>query len=148
MDVEEYLELVGQITRLPITPDEKESRIIKVVDFKNFKKLYGIPIKIIDAVNHDFCVVEIEGLKKGILFYDANHIATAGIGAFLHDAIKLQEFRSRLSINALWLVFVEEKINPDFRKVTAFIENYNISVVYDKILFFDFHKSTIEELKP
>ncbi|WP_278354091.1 MULTISPECIES: hypothetical protein [Bacteroidota] len=145
MDIIEFQKLAEQINPL-LNDDEKEERVIQIVDLRKFMACCNLDLKIIDCITSEINVVEHNNEKIGILFIELTKctVRSSFIKTF-YDKIVYQS--EKLNTKRLWFVFVEENPLSDFSKFINFIENHGLSNLFDKIFLFQFYESVIHQLK-
>ena len=141
------LEVFQQMDDCSLTEKQWREKLIRVTDLCHFIKCYDPSIKIIDWRQHKINIVEDKGIKKGLflcdLFYNTGHVPDASLYNFYY----LSEFRKKYHINELWFAIVEEGMYNNIKGSNKFIEENNISALYDKVFHFNFSQSKIELLK-
>lgn len=142
MELTVFQELTEQINLecFFMTDSQQEEKVIQLIDLHHFIECYQSNIKIINYINHPINIIDENGYKKGILFYDMKHSAPFDLNAF-------EAFKRLHHLKELWFVFVEEDITNDTACYTNFIIENSIEIYYDKIFQFNFFQSTITELK-
>lgn len=143
----DLLEVFQQIDDCLLTEKKWREKLIQVTDLCHFIKCYDSSIKIVDWRQHKINIVEDKGNKIGIylcdLFYNTGHVPDAS----LYNSYYLSEFREKYHINELWLAVVEEGLYNNIKGSNKFIEENNISALYERIFHFNFSQSKVEILK-
>ncbi|EJL75477.1 hypothetical protein PMI13_00486 [Chryseobacterium populi] len=142
MDLAVFQELTEKITLecFFMTDSQQEEKVIQLIDLHHFVECYNSKIKIFDYLHHSVNIVEDNGIKKGIFFYDLKHSMPLDLNA-------CEEFKKQHRLQELWFVFVEEEMVRDSNRHTDFIIENRIEVFYDKIFLFNFFQSVISTLK-
>lgn len=147
MDQERFQNLAEQVIANPcLTLDQQEDKIIQLVDLAHFIKCYKSSIEIVDYMYHEINIVDDNGIKKGIFFYDFKKTSPGPFDASWRNQSTIEAFRECTGVNELWFVFVT-KFTTDFRPFIDCIEKSNIDAFYDKIFLFDFFQPAIHALK-
>lgn len=143
MEIHEFHELLEKIPSA-LNENEKEERIIQVVDLKHFVTCYDSDMQIIDYSKSRINTVKYKNQKIGILFCELKKVT---------DPLPLYEtfydicHDVKSNNDELWLVFVEENSTVNFRQFIDFIEEHKLSSLFDKIFLFQFFQSVIHQLK-
>ncbi|SFN00965.1 hypothetical protein SAMN05421594_0335 [Chryseobacterium oleae] len=142
MELAVFQELTEEITLecFYMTETQQEEKVIQLIDLHHFVECYHSEIRILSYLQHPINIVEENGVKKGILFFDLKHFAPFDWNAF-------EEFKRRNHIKELWFVFVEEDPIPDTIRHSDFITENSLDIFYDKIFVFNFFQSAIQPLK-
>lgn len=122
-----------------MTDNQQEEKIIQLIDLHHFIECFNEPIKIINYFNSSVNIVEENGVRKGILFYELKY------STLLRHA-ELEMFKKQNNLNELWFVFVEENTNTNFQCHFDFVLKKDIKIFYDKIFVFNFFQSAISTL--
>lgn len=147
MDLEKFQNLAEQVIANPcLTLGQQEDKIIQLVDLARFIECYKSSIDIVDYMHHEINVVDDNGIKKGIFFYDFKKPSTGSRDASLHNQFALEAFREYTRVNELWFVFVA-RFTTDLRPFIDCIAKNKIDVFYDRIFLFDFFQPAVHELK-
>lgn len=143
MDIQEFQKLSEKIPSV-LDENEKEEKIIQIIDLKHFVECYDSNIKIIDCTTNKINIVEYKKERIGILFCELKKVV---------DPLPFYEtfydiFHSEKPDNReLWFVFVEENSMVNFKQFVDFIEEHKLSSLFDKIFLFQFFQSVIHQLK-
>ncbi|MDQ0782174.1 hypothetical protein QF044_002028 [Chryseobacterium sp. W4I1] len=142
MELAVFQELTEEITLecFYMTESQQEEKVIQLIDLHHFVECYDSKIKILSYIRHPINIIEEDGIKKGILFYDLKHSAPV-------DWNVLEEFKRRHQLKEIWFVFVEEDPISDTTLHADFITENSIEIFYDKIFLFHFFQSAIQSLK-
>lgn len=141
MELAVFQELTQEITSecFFMTESQQEEKVIQLIDLHHFIECFDSTIKILSYIHHPINIVEQNGSRKGILFYDRNH-------STLPDCNTSEEFKKRNGLSELWFVFVEEGIVTNTEHhLDCIIEN-GLDIFYDKIFIFNFFQSAIYPL--
>lgn len=148
MSVEKFQKLAEQIVACPwLGADQQEEKITQIADLCRFISSYKPSIDIEDALSHKINVIEDEGIRKGVLFCDSKGLLPGSFDFSLFNAVALQAFKVKVSIEELWIVFIEDKWTRAGHQFTNFPEKRNVASFYDKIFCFDFFQSKIHAIK-
>ncbi len=123
-----------------LTPSQQEEKVIQLIDLHHFVESYHDSLKVIDYINHPINIIEDNGVKKGILFYDLKH-------NFPLDLLASEAFKRQFQLQELWFVFVEEDHIGNYNKHIDFLFENGIELFYNRIFTFNFFQSTIHSLK-
>lgn len=123
-----------------MTDSQQEEKVIQLIDLHHFIASYNESLKVIDYIHHPINIIEENGVKKGILFYDMKH-------SHALDIYESELFKSHHQIQELWFVFVEEENVSKAEKYMDFIQLNAIDTFYDRIFMFNFFQSTINAIK-
>ncbi|MCX8534023.1 hypothetical protein [Chryseobacterium luquanense] len=123
-----------------MTDSQQEEKVIQLIDLHHFIESYNQSLKVIDYIHHPINIIEENGVKKGILFYDMKH-------SHALDIYESELFRNHHQIQELWFVFVEEESVSQVEKYINFIQMNAINTFYDRIFMFNFFQSTINAIK-
>ena len=123
-----------------LTPSQQEEKVIQLIDLHHFVESYHDSLKVIDYINHPINIIEDDGVKKGILFYDLKH-------NFPLDLLASEAFKRQYQLQELWFVFVEEDHIVNYNKHIDFLLENGIELFYNRIFTFNFFQSTIHSLK-
>lgn len=142
MELNVFQKLTEQITQeCYFMPDsQQEEKVIQLIDLHHFIASYNESLKVIDYIHHPINIIEENGVKKGILFYDMKH-------SHALDIYESELFKSHHQIQELWFVFVEEENASKAEKYMDFIQLNAIEAFYDRIFMFNFFQSTINAIK-
>ena len=142
MELNVFQKLTEQITQecYFMTDSQQEEKIIQLIDLHHFIESYNQSLKVIDYIHHPINIIEENGVKKGILFYDMKH-------SHALDIFESELFKNHHQIQELWFVFVEEESVSQVEKYINFIQLNAIDTFYDRIFMFNFFQSTINAIK-
>ena len=142
MELNVFQKLTEQITQecYFMTDSQQEEKVIQLIDLHHFIASYNESLKVIDYIHHPINIIEENGVKKGILFYDMKH-------SHALDIYESELFKSHHQIQELWFVFVEEENVSKAEKYMDFIQLNAIETFYDRIFMFNFFQSTINAIK-
>ncbi|MBW3523938.1 hypothetical protein [Chryseobacterium sp. NKUCC03_KSP] len=142
MELNVFQKLTEQITQecYFMTDSQQEEKVIQLIDLHHFIASYNESLKVIDYIHHPINIIEENGVKKGILFYDMKH-------SHALDIYESELFKSHHQIQELWFVFVEEENVSKAEKYMDFIQLNAIDTFYDRIFMFNFFQSTINAIK-
>lgn len=142
MELTIFQKLTEQITQecYFMTDSQQEEKIIQLIDLHHFIESYNQSLKVIDYIHHPINIIEENGVKKGILFYDMKH-------SHALDIFESELFKNHHQIQELWFVFVEEESVSQVEKYINFIQLNAIETFYDRIFMFNFFQSTINAIK-
>lgn len=142
MELTVFQELTEQINLecFFMTDSQQEEKVIQVIDLHHFIESYNQSLKVIDYISHPINIIDDNGVKKGILFYDLKH-------AFPLNLIASEVFKKQNHIDELWFVFVEEDHLTSFNKHIDFLVENGIELFYNRIFIFNFFQSVIHTLK-
>lgn len=142
MELNVFQKLTEQITQecYFMTDSQQEEKVIQLIDLHHFIESYNQSLKVIDYIHHPINIIEENGVKKGILFYDMRH-------SHALDIYESELFKSHHQIQELWFVFVEEENVSKAEKYIDFIQLNAIETFYDRIFMFNFFQSTINAIK-
>lgn len=142
MELAVFQELTEEITSecFYMTESQQEEKVIQMIDLHHFVECYHSEIRILNYIQYPINIVEDNGDKKGILFYNLKHSSPFDWNSF-------EEFKRQNLLKEIWFVFVEEDVIADtFRHRNFIIEN-SIEIFYDKIFVFHFFQSAIHTLQ-
>ncbi|REC40311.1 hypothetical protein [Chryseobacterium sp. 5_R23647] len=142
MELNVFQKLTEQITQecYFMTDSQQEEKVIQLIDLHHFIESYNQSLKVIDYIHHPINIIEENGVKKGILFYDMKH-------SHALDIYESELFKNHHQIQELWFVFVEEENVSKAEKYIDFIQLNAIETFYDRIFMFNFFQSTIDAIK-
>ncbi|OBW42156.1 hypothetical protein AB670_01452 [Chryseobacterium sp. MOF25P] len=142
MELNVFQKLTEQITQecYFMTDSQQEEKVIQLIDLHHFIASYNESLKVIDYIHHPINIIEENGEKKGVLFYDMKH-------SHALDIYESELFKSHHQIQELWFVFVEEENASKAEKYMDFIQLNAIETFYDRIFMFNFFQSTINAIK-
>lgn len=142
MELNVFQKLTEQITQecYFMTDSQQEEKVIQLIDLHHFIASYNESLKVIDYIHHPINIIEENGVKKGVLFYDMKH-------SHALDIYESELFKSHHQIQELWFVFVEEENISKAEKYMDFIQLNAIDTFYDRIFMFNFFQSTINTIK-
>lgn len=142
MELAVFQELTEEITIecFYMTESQQEEKVIQLIDLHHFVECYQQQIRILNYINHPVNIIEENGIKKGILFYDLKYSSPFDWNVF-------EEFKRRNCLKEIWFVFVEEDSVPNKVRYTDFIAENSIEIFYDRIFLFNFFQSSILSLK-
>ena len=142
MELNVFQKLTDQITQecYFMTDSQQEEKVIQLIDLHHFIESYNQSLKVIDYIHHPINIIEENGVKKGILFYDMKH-------SHALDIYESELFKNHHQIQELWFVFVEEENISKAEKYIDFIQLNAIETFYDRIFMFNFFQSTINVIK-
>lgn len=142
MELNVFQKLTEQITQecYFMTDSQQEEKVIQLIDLHHFIASYNESLKVIDYIHHPINIIEENGVKKGVLFYDMKH-------SHALDIYESELFKSHHQIQELWFVFVEEENASKAEKYMDFIQLNAIETFYDRIFMFNFFQSTINIIK-
>jgi len=142
MELTVFQELTEQINLecFFMTDSQQEEKVIQVIDLHHFIESYNQSLKVIDYISHPINIIDDNGVKKGILFYDLKH-------TFPLNLIASEAFKKQNHIDELWFVFVEEDYLTSFNKHIDFLVENGIELFYNRIFIFNFFQSAIHTLK-
>lgn len=142
MELNVFQKLTEQITQecYFMTDSQQEEKVIQLIDLHHFIASYNESLKVIDYIHHPINIIEENGVKKGILFYDMKH-------SHALDIYESELFKDHHQIQELWFVFVEEENISKAEKYMDFIQLNAIETFYDRIFMFNFFQSTIDAIK-
>lgn len=123
-----------------MTDSQQEQKVIQLIDLHHFIESYNQSLKVIDYIHHPINIIEENGVKKGILFYDMKH-------SHALDIYESELFKNHHQIQELWFVFVEEENVSKAEKYIDFIQLNAIETFYERIFMFNFFQSTINAIK-
>lgn len=142
MELNIFQKLTEQITQecYFMTDSQQEEKVIQLIDLHHFIESYNQSLKVIDYIHHPINIIEENGVKKGILFYDMKY-------SHALDIYESELFKNHHQIQELWFVFVEEDSVSQIEKYVNFIQLNAIETFYDRIFMFNFFQSTINAIK-
>jgi hypothetical protein len=142
MDLSVFQKLTEQITLecFFMTDSQQEEKVIQLIDLHHFIECYNPGTKIHKGIHHSINIIEENGNKKGILFYDHKHSASV-------DPYDCEAFKKLHQLQEMWFVFVEEDANKNLNYHIDFIIENGLEIFYDRIFLFNFFQSTINTLK-
>ncbi|GEM_PF-495998 len=142
MELAVFQELTQEITTecFYMTESQQEEKVIQMIDLHHFVECYQSQISILNYIQHPINIVEENGVKKGILFYNLKHSTP-------YDWNVFEEFKRQKQLKEVWFVFVEEDIVSNTFRHKDFITENSIEIFYDRIFLFSFFQSTIHVLK-
>nr|WP_314492535.1 hypothetical protein [uncultured Chryseobacterium sp.] len=143
MELTVFQKLTEQITLecYFMTDSQQEEKVIQLIDLHHFIESYNQTLKVIDYIHHPINIIEENGIKKGILFYDIKH-------SHVLDIYESELFKTHHRIQELWFVFVqEEEYTSEAGKYIDFIQVNAVESFYDRIFMFNFFQSFIEVIK-
>ncbi|MDY0931924.1 MULTISPECIES: hypothetical protein [unclassified Chryseobacterium] len=142
MELNVFQKLTEQITQecYFMTDSQQEQKVIQLIDLHHFIESYNQSLKVIDYIHHPINIIEENGVKKGILFYDMKH-------SHALDIYESELFKNHHQIQELWFVFVEEENVSKAEKYIDFIQLNAIETFYERIFMFNFFQSTINAIK-
>lgn len=142
MELAVFQELTEEITTecFFMTESQQEEKIIQLIDLHHFIECFDPNINILNYIQHPINIIEQNGVKKGILFYNLQHSA-------FPDCNTSEEFKRRYELAELWFVFVEEETVTNTTPHTDFITENSLEIFYDSIFLFQFFQSNIQRLK-
>lgn len=142
MDLTVFQELTEQITLecFFMTDSQQEEKVIQLIDLHHFIECYNPRIKIHKGIHHTINIIEENGNKKGVLFYDHKHSAPL-------DLYDCEAFKKLHQLQEMWFVFVEEDTNNNPNRHIDFIIENSLEIFYDRIFLFNFFQSAINKLK-
>lgn len=142
MELNVFQKLTEQITQecYFMTDSQQEEKVIQLIDLHHFIASYNESLKVIDYIHQPINIIEENGVKKGILFYDMKH-------SHALDIYESELFKNHHQIQELWFVFVEEENVSKAEKYMDFIQLNTIDTFYDRIFMFNFFQSTINAIK-
>lgn len=142
MELNVFQKLTEQITQecYFMTDSQQEEKVIQLIDLHHFIASYNESLKVIDYIHHPINIIEENGVKKGVLFYDMKH-------SHALDIYESELFKNHHQIQELWFVFVEEENVSKAEKYMDFIQLNAIDTFYDRIFMFNFFQSTINAIK-
>ncbi|WP_347219850.1 hypothetical protein [Chryseobacterium sp.] len=142
MELAVFKELTEEITSecFFMTESQQEEKVIQLIDLHHFVECFDSKINIVNYIQHPINIVEQNGEKKGILFYDLKHSS-------FPDCNASEEFKRRHRLSELWFVFVEEETITHTTHHTDFIIENSLEIFYDSIFLFQFFQSNIQRLK-
>ena len=142
MELNVFQKLTEQITQecYFMTDSQQEEKVIQLIDLHHFIESYNQSLKVIDYIHHPINIIEENGVKKGILFYDMKYSHPL-------DIYESELFKNHHQIKELWFVFVEEESISQVEKYINFIQINAIHTFYDRIFMFNFFQSTINVIK-
>ncbi len=142
MELTVFQKLSEQITQecYFMTDAQQEQKVIQLIDLHHFIESYNQSLKVIDYICHPINIIDDNGVRKGILFYDTKHPHTL-------DIYESELFKRHYEIQELWFVFVEEDRVSENGKYIDFIRLDAIEAFYDRIFMFNFFESTVKIIK-
>lgn len=140
MELNEFQKLSEEIPTF-LNEDEQEEKLIQIVDLKHFIECYNPDIKIVDCIKNKINSVELEGNKIGIVFFELKKFPQN------YSFFESLPYDIQSGYKELWFVFVEEKGTSDVKQFINFIEDNELSPIFDKIFLFHFFQSVIHQLK-
>lgn len=142
MELNAFQELTEKITLecFYMSESQQEEKIIQLIDLHHFIECYNQSLKVIDYVNNPVNIIEENGIKKGILFYDLKFSSPL-------NPYQSEEFKKQNQLQELWFVFVEEDMKTSPSLHSDFIIENGVEIFYDKIFVFNFFQSTINTIK-
>lgn len=142
MELAVFQELTEEITSecFFMTASQQEEKVIQLIDLHHFIECFDSNIKILNYIQHPINIIEQNGMKKGVLFYNLKH------SSFI-DCNAAEEFKRRHQLSELWFVFVEEETVINTTYHTDFIIENSLEIFYDHIFLFQFFQSDIKKLK-
>jgi hypothetical protein len=142
MELNAFQELTEKITLecFYMSDSQQEEKIIQLIDLHHFVECYNQSLKVIDYVNNPVNIIEENGIKKGILFYDLKFSSALNV-------YESEKFKKENELQELWFVFVEENTQTLHSQYSDFIIENAIEIFYDKIFVFNFFQSIITSIK-
>lgn len=142
MELTAFQELTEKITLdcFYMSDSQQEEKIIQLIDLHHFIECYNQSLKVIDYVNNPVNIIEENGMKKGILFYDLKFSSPL-------NPYASEEFKRKYQLEEVWFVFVEEDMKTSSRQHSDFIIENGVDIFYDKIFVFNFFQSIITSIK-
>ena len=142
MELAAFKELTKEITTecFFMTASQQEEKVIQLIDLHHFIECFDPEIKVLSYLRHPISIIEHEGIKKGIVFYDLKNTS-------FPDCNDSEEFKRQNGLSELWFVFVEEIFVTDITLHTDCIIENSLDIFYDRIFLFNFFQSMIYPLK-
>ncbi len=142
MELTVFQELTEQINLecFYMTDFQQEAKVIQLIDLHHFIASYNQRLKVIDYIHHPINIIDDNGVKKGVLFYDLKHDLPLNI-------MSSEGFKKQHKLQELWFVFVEEDNVNTYNKHVDFLSEYGIILFYNRIFIFNFFQSVIHTLK-
>ncbi|TWI18811.1 hypothetical protein [Sphingobacterium siyangense] len=142
MDLIAFENWVKPIENSELNDKKKDRRIIQIVDLGCFIEAYNPSLEILDCSSYQICIVNDNGTKTGILFWDLKEVNR------IHKSYTrfLDYYKRQTGIEKLWLVFVDERHSMNVRTINQFITEKYIKPFCDKILLLRFSHSAVYEL--
>ncbi|RZK21964.1 MAG: hypothetical protein EOO43_10200 [Flavobacterium sp.] len=140
--------LTGQIIDDPLLAGEQqEKRIIQAFDLCHFIHCFDPSLEVLDCLYQDINVVEKNGSRKGIYFWDLLYNKNYYFSNSALCQSDLAAYKARYKLTELWFVIVEEGLfSNDTSESTDFIERYKVTSLYDKVFHFNYTHSTVKTL--
>ncbi|WP_160137647.1 hypothetical protein [Chryseobacterium sp. c4a] len=142
MELAVFQELTEEITSecFFMTESQQEEKVIQLIDLHHFIECFDPTIKILNYIQHPINIIEHNGTRKGIFFYDLKH-------SFFLDCNTSEEFKRRYALSEIWFVFVEEETVTNTAHHTDFMIENSLEIFYDRVFLFQFFQSTLQRLK-
>lgn len=142
MDLAAFQNWVKQIENSEWKDKMKERKIIRIVDLGRFIDAYNPSLEILDCSSYQICIVNDNGTKTGILFWDLKDMNRIHKSYTRFSAY----YKCQTGIEKLWLVFVDERQGLDVGTINKFIMENHIKPFCDKVLLLRFFHSAVYEL--
>ncbi|WP_326984050.1 hypothetical protein VUJ46_05765 [Chryseobacterium sp. MYb264] len=142
MELSAFQQLSEKITLecFHLSDSQQEEKIIQLIDLHHFVECYNQSLQVIDYINNPVNIIEENGIRKGILFYDLKF--SSPLNPYESEAFKKQHH-----LQEVWFVFVEEDTKALSSKHSEFINENAVDIFYDKIFVFNFFQSVIKVIK-
>lgn len=142
MELAVFQELTEEITLecFFMTDSQQEEKVIQLIDLYHFAECYNPQIKVLSYIHHSINIIEENGIKKGVLFYDMKYSTSLDLNAN-------EDFKRQNNLQELWFVFVEEDAVTESKRYSDFILENTIDIFYERIFQFNFFQSAIIPLQ-
>lgn len=148
MSVKQFQILAEQIIESPLVAEnQQEEKLIQLADLCRFIECYKPSILIKEVWKHKINVIEDEGVRKGVVFFDSKALSTQSFDLSLLNLYALEAYKAQTNVADLWIVFIEDGLRGKDDQFANFIEKRSIGSFYDKIFCFDFFQCKIQSLK-
>lgn len=128
-----------------LNEEQQETKIIQLTDLIRFIESYKPSIEILDY-SQSLNVIKDENIRKGILFYDRKLLKNPSkFSPFLTQSY-IDILKTQNNVQELWFVFVEDRLNTSDYDIKKYIQQNNLTEIFDKVFVFDFFDSQVTQL--
>lgn len=148
MNVKQFQILAEQIIDSPLVEEnQQEEKLIQLADLCRFIECHKPSILIKEVWKHKINVIEDDGIRKGVVFFDSKSLSNQSFDLSLLNLYALAAYKAQTNVTELWMVFIEDGLRGEEDQFTNFIEKRSIGSFYDKIFCFDFFQPKVQALK-
>lgn len=124
----------------------KSEMVIETRVFSRITKYYSESINLLGCIQLEINIVEVDGLKVGVLFYEYSRLKNNLFHSFLYVPSSSVFFRKEIGVDEFWFVLIEENSLDEVRVADDFVDKFNLRERYDKVFVSSYSNSVLSRI--